>query len=75
MSAPVMSVNSCEEQNHPEAACKPFSSHVVTVLQSLYKRGMTGWGIKHSEDLESAVKSTGLNLSQVKVCTSTRKVT
>ena len=68
MSAPVMSESGCEEQSHPEADCKPFSPHVVAVLQSLYQRGMTGWGIKHSEDLESAVKSTGLNLSQVKVC-------
>ena len=50
------------------ATVKPFSPKVVAVLQSLYQRGMTGWGIKHSKDLESAVKSTGLNHSQVKVC-------
>ena len=68
MSAPVMSESSCKEQSHPEAACKPFSHLVVAVLQSLYQRGMTGWDIKHSEDLETAVKSIGLNLSQVKVC-------
>jgi hypothetical protein len=27
---------------------------------------MTGWGQKHSDSLEAAIKSTGLNLSQVK---------
>ena len=49
------------------AAIKPFSPQVVAVLQFLYQRGMTGWGIKHSKTLESAVNSAGLNHSQVKV--------
>ena len=48
-------------------ASGPFSAEVVSTLQSLYKRGMTGWGKKHSSSLEVAVRSTGLNLGQVKV--------
>ena len=35
--------------------------------ESLYKSGMTGWGAKHYANLDQAVRSTGLNLSQVKV--------
>ena len=45
----------------------PFSAEVVSVLQSLYRRGMTGWGTKHADSLEAAMRSTGLNLGQVKV--------
>ena len=48
-------------------ASGPFSAEVVSALQSLYKRGMTGWGKKHSSSLEVVVRSTGLNLGQVKV--------
>lgn len=46
---------------------RPYPEHVNDVLESLYKSGMTGWGSKHSTNLELAVKSTGLNLSQVTV--------
>ena len=47
---------------------KPFSKEVAAVLESLYSRGMTGWGKKHSGDIETAIASTGLQLTQVKVC-------
>ena len=46
---------------------RPHPEHVNEVLESLYKSGMTGWGSKHSTNLEMADKSTGLNLSQVTV--------
>ena len=46
---------------------KPFPEEVATVLESLYIRGMTGWGKRHSRDIESAIASTGLQLTQVKV--------
>ena len=52
----------------PAQSNQPFTPEVVAVLQSLYRRGMTGWGKRHSLDIESAVASTGLQLSQVKVC-------
>ena len=58
----------------PGAACArtgvaigPFSTEVVSVLQSLYRRGMTGCGKNHSDSLEAAMRSTGLDLEQVKV--------
>lgn len=57
-----------EESLMPVQSNHPFSPEVVAVLQSLYRRGMTGWGKRHSQDIESAVASTGLQLSQVKVC-------
>ena len=64
-------VEASGDQNHAMTASRPliraFSPEVVAVLESLYQKGMTGWGQKHSRDLESAVESTGLNLSQVKV--------
>ena len=47
---------------------KPFSKEVAAVLEALYSRGMTGWGRKHSGDIETAISSTGLQLTQVKVC-------
>ena len=47
---------------------KPFPEEVATVLESLYIRGMTGWGKRHSRDIESAITSTGLQITQVKVC-------
>ena len=47
---------------------KPFSKEVAAVLEALYSRGMTGWGKKHSADIETAIASTGLQLTQVKVC-------
>ena len=49
------------------ATVGPFSTEVVSVLQSLYRRGMTGWGKNHSDSLEAAMRSTGLDLEQVKV--------
>ena len=42
-------------------------SEVVAVLESLYRKGMTGWGKKHSTDIEAAISSTGLHLTQIKV--------
>ena len=46
---------------------RPHPEHVGRILESLYKSGITGWGAKHSSNLDQAVRSTGLNLSQVKV--------
>ena len=47
---------------------KPFSKEVAAVLEALYSRGMTGWGKKHSANIETAIASTGLQLTQWKVC-------
>ena len=40
---------------------------VSDCLERLYANCMTGWGMDYSNDVELAVKSTGLSLSQVKV--------
>ena len=40
----------------------------MAVLEALYKRGLMGWGRRHQGDIETAVKSTGLCPSQVKLC-------
>ena len=53
--------------SHALAKGRPYPAHVAQILESLYKNGMTGWGRRHSANLEQAVKSTGLDLSQVKV--------
>ena len=53
--------------NDTPVAKGPYPEHVGKILESLYKSGMTGWGAKHSANLDQAVRSTGLNLSQVKV--------
>ena len=48
---------------------KPFPlGEVSALVESLYVRGMTGWGKRHSRDIESAIASTALQLTQVKVC-------
>ncbi len=39
----------------------------LAVLKQLYVGGMTGWGNDHCRDIELAIVSTGLSLSQVKV--------
>ena len=39
----------------PSQSGKPFSEEVGAVLESLYRRGMTGWGRKHYQDIELAV--------------------
>ena len=57
-----------DDTSRPSQSGKPFSKEAGAVLESLYRRGMTGWGRKHSQDIESAVASSGLQLSQVKVC-------
>ena len=45
----------------------PFPKDVIKVLESLYSRGMTGWGARHSNAIDVALQSTGLDLSQLKV--------
>ena len=44
-----------------------FTEEVHEVLQTLYRRGMNGWGKKHSPNRSIAMARTGLNLSQIKV--------
>ena len=59
-----------DSESGPSRSCpgnKQFSMEVVDVLEALYRRGMTGWGKKHSQDLDTAIASTGLHLTQVKV--------
>lgn len=48
-------------------AGRPFPKHISNVLESMYNRGMTGWGSKHSEAVDEALESTGLNIEQLKV--------
>ncbi len=45
-----------------------FSEEAVSILEQLYSSGMNGWGADHSQVIGVAVNSTGLTLSQVKVC-------
>ena len=45
-----------------------FSNEAAAILESLYSSGMTGWGRDHSDSISTAISSTGLTLSQVKVC-------
>jgi len=48
---------------------KPFPlGEVAAVVESLNVRDMTGWGKRHSRDIESAIARTALQLTQVKVC-------
>ena len=45
-----------------------FSSQATAILESLYSTGMTGWGKDHEDNITAAVESTGLTLTQIKVC-------
>ena len=45
-----------------------FGDETQQVLKSLYKRGMTGWGKKHSAFLDLAAGKTGLTQPQIQVC-------
>ena len=44
-----------------------FSDAVSIILERLYSSGMTGWGKDHKESIETAITTTGLTASQVKV--------
>ena len=58
------------DSDREEATSDPsrvFSDEIHATLRSLYERGMTGWGKKHSVSLNIAKDTTGLNLSQIKV--------
>lgn len=44
-----------------------FPKETTKVLESLYVRGMNGWGKSHALQLEEATTATGLDLGQVKV--------
>ena len=46
---------------------KPFPKDVTEKLEALYRRGMTGWGKAHESDINLAIASTGLKLTQIKV--------
>jgi len=45
-----------------------FNDETQRVLTSLYRRGMTGWGKRHSAFLDLANDKTGLTLPQIQVC-------
>ena len=45
-----------------------FPKETVAILDSLYSRGMTGWGRSHTADVQVALKSTNLNIEQIRVC-------
>ena len=45
-----------------------FGDETQQVLKCLYKRGMTGWGKKHSAFLDLAADKTGLTQPQIQVC-------
>ncbi len=44
---------------------RSFPKEINTILESLYSRGMNGWGAIHKESVETAVTTTGLSVSQV----------
>ena len=44
-----------------------FSAATTSMLESYYNRGLTGWGSKHNDLFEEAIKATGLNESQLKM--------
>ena len=46
---------------------KPFPKDVTEKLEALYCRGMDGWGKAHKSEIDVAMTSTGLKLSQIKV--------
>ena len=50
-----------------------FSEATTCMLESYYNRGLTGWGNKHNDLFEEAIKATGLNESQLKVVLNCRK--
>ena len=51
------------------ASGKPFPNckDVTEKLEALYSRGMNGWGKAHKSEIDVAMTSTGLKLSQIKV--------
>ena len=57
----------CVEIMATSSTGQKFPEGVLAILEGLYGGGMTGWGIDHASDIEAAVSSTGLTLSQVKV--------
>ena len=48
---------------------QPFPKRVQSILDTMYRRGMTGWGAKHSAAINMTLQSTGLSLEQLKVVT------
>ena len=46
---------------------KPFPKDVTEKLEAFYSRGMNGWGKAHKSEIDVAMTSTGLKLSQIKV--------
>ena len=46
---------------------KPFPKDVTEKLEALYSRGMNGWENAHNSEIDVAMTSTGLKLSQIKV--------
>lgn len=50
------------------ASGQSFGHEVTRVLESLYQKGMNGWGQNHETELRCAMAGTGLSLDQVKVC-------
>ena len=65
-----MDSSASDEEVEATSAHNPsriFSEEVHQTLNSLYARGMTGWGKKHSMCLNIARERTGLTLSQIKV--------
>ena len=46
---------------------KPFPKDVTEKLEAFYSRGMDGWGKAHESEIDVAMTSTGLKLSQIKV--------
>ena len=46
---------------------RPFPEHVTDVLESFYKRGMTGWSGDRTAIFQEALESTPLDDAQLKV--------
>ena len=46
---------------------RPFPEHVTTILESFYKRGMSGWSGNKAAIFQEALGRTPLDESQLKV--------
>ena len=51
-----------------------FSDEAIPILQHLYSNGMTGWGKDHDSNISIAITTTGLTLTQIKVCNSHNRI-
>ena len=49
-----------------------FSDEIIPILRAF--TGMTGWGKNHDSNISIAITTTGLALTQIKVCSSHNRI-